>query len=749
MRERLQLPSWPPWGGPFLMVLAVLVSSAPAQAQLAPEPSVEALEHMALEDLMRVAVSAPSKLTQPLRESPSVGAVLTRQQIDLYGWSTLNDVLFRQPGFAPSQDYERVTVSARGLYEGWNNNHLLTLVDGVPFNNGTNGFAYTWDVVPLILFDSLEIIRGPGSALYGTNATNGVVALYTRQPRADEPVEALVSVGSDGRQSYELFAGHAFAPVTLSAAYAYRRDPGNEYDSYDGSGRVDASGALRRFRVNDQHDSHYLFAKAAGEGALSGLSAQLHHQWWSFQTGHGWLYVVPDADERAVNTESRLWVSYRPRPLLAERLQLELVALGQRHTKDYRIKYLPDGASFGGVTFPSGVVEVIETAASNLFLRAQAQLRLVAESNLMVGVENNLTAWGSDKVHLGNVDLNTGGSFQPFPGGELRPLRSSLEKVQDHPVDNLGLFAQLGSGRILDQRVSATAGVRYDVQFFRYLAIDDPSRPERERSFDQLSPRLALVLFPHQTLALKGLLERAFRAPSPSELFVANSLLATSETELLQPEQITTVTVAADFSPWEQLTLRADWFHERFDRQIAFSASRNRSANLYSRRLTGVEAEALFEVPVASGTALGGFANYTYSHLLGEEILEPGITARDRLTWAPAQVVNLGLHLRAESWSASAQLHHQSRVYRRDSDRYGPAGIPTAASAYRPGSVPPWYEIDASVAYQIVPWLRLGVQGTNLLDASGTLIKFGDYPFDYQREGLRVLGTIELTLKSG
>ena len=80
-----------------------------------------------------------------------------------------------------------------------------------------------------------------------------------------------------------------------------------------------------------------------------------------------------------------------------------------------------------------------------------------------------------------------------------------------------------------------------------------------------------------------------------------------------------------------------------------------------------------------------------------------------------------------------------------------PAGraLPTAFSAFRPDSVAPWFRLDARVAYRLGPWLRLGVQGTNLMDSEGYLVKTADYPFDFRIEGLRVLATLELTARLG
>src|SRR5438132_10887518 len=148
-----------------------------AAAARADEPAD--LEFLRLEDLMDIQVRAPSKLEMPVRDAPTVGTAVSREQIESYGWLSLNDILYKQPGFAPSQDYERLTVSSRGLHEGWNNNHLLLLIDGIPHNNNVNLTAYTWEITPLVLAQTIEVTRGAGSSLYGSTAMNGIIAINT------------------------------------------------------------------------------------------------------------------------------------------------------------------------------------------------------------------------------------------------------------------------------------------------------------------------------------------------------------------------------------------------------------------------------------------------------------------------------------------------------------------------------------------------------------------------------------------
>ena len=59
---------------------------------------------------------------------------------------------------------------------------MLVLVDGVPYNDNLYGTAYTSEVTPLVFAKSIELIRGPVSALYGANAMNGAIGINTVSP---------------------------------------------------------------------------------------------------------------------------------------------------------------------------------------------------------------------------------------------------------------------------------------------------------------------------------------------------------------------------------------------------------------------------------------------------------------------------------------------------------------------------------------------------------------------------------------
>jgi outer membrane receptor protein involved in Fe transport len=130
---------------------------------------------------------------------------------------------------------------------------------------------------------------------------------------------------------------------------------------------------------------------------------------------------------------------------------------------------------------------------------------------------------------------------------------------------------------------------------------------------------------------------------------------------------------------------------------------------------------------------------------LDEQIEDPLIAPSRQLTWAPAHTLNLGLNWVGRGFNASAQGHFQGPVERRDSDFATMSG---AVSRYRPAQVAPWFTVDARITYRFTNWVRLGVQGSNLLNSSGRLVKNNNFPFDYAIQGLRVLGILEIDVRS-
>lgn len=166
-------------------------TGAEAPAAAATKPDLTALS---LEDLAQIKVTSVSKKEEALVRAPAAIHVLTQEDIRRSGVTSIAEALRLVPGMQVArQNAHTWAISARGFNDTFANK-LLVLMDGrsvyTPLFSGV-----FWDVQDTLLddIDRIEVIRGPGSTLWGANAVNGVVNIITK--RAQDTQGALVTVG--------------------------------------------------------------------------------------------------------------------------------------------------------------------------------------------------------------------------------------------------------------------------------------------------------------------------------------------------------------------------------------------------------------------------------------------------------------------------------------------------------------------------------------------------------------------------
>jgi iron complex outermembrane receptor protein len=159
------------------------------------------LTDMSLEQLMQIqvpVVETASKFEQKATEAPADATVITSDEIKKYGWRTLGDLLETVPGFYISYDRDYSYVGVSGVNLGDANNRILLLVNGHRINDNLDDSAQVDSsfILDMDLIDRVEIIRGPGSVLYGNNAFFAVINVITRQGKDINGVEGSGTYGS-------------------------------------------------------------------------------------------------------------------------------------------------------------------------------------------------------------------------------------------------------------------------------------------------------------------------------------------------------------------------------------------------------------------------------------------------------------------------------------------------------------------------------------------------------------------------
>ncbi|ENQ5773026.1 TonB-dependent receptor [Vibrio fluvialis] len=133
----------------------------------------------------------------------SATTVISRQEIEQYQANSLTEVLRRVPGVEIAQNGGR-GHNASVFMRGTNRDHVLVLVDGVRIDSAAGGVAINH--FPLGLVERLEVIRGPGAAMYGSDAVGGVINIITRSHRGNNLKQVTAGIGSNQTRKGDVVA---------------------------------------------------------------------------------------------------------------------------------------------------------------------------------------------------------------------------------------------------------------------------------------------------------------------------------------------------------------------------------------------------------------------------------------------------------------------------------------------------------------------------------------------------------------
>jgi iron complex outermembrane recepter protein len=154
-----------------------------------------ALAQASLEDLMNIEVTSVSKKEQKLSRTASAVFVITQEDIRRSGATNIPDLLRMVPGLDVAEiNGSTWAISARGFNAQFSNK-LLVMVDGRIVYTPNFAGVY-WDTlgVPLDDIDRIEVIRGPGGTIWGANAVNGIISIFTK--KAGDTRGGLLTAGS-------------------------------------------------------------------------------------------------------------------------------------------------------------------------------------------------------------------------------------------------------------------------------------------------------------------------------------------------------------------------------------------------------------------------------------------------------------------------------------------------------------------------------------------------------------------------
>lgn len=532
---------------------------------------------------------------QPLRKAPSVASVITADDIAAMGARTVDEALEAIPGLHVSRSSvgNPVTFAIRGILT-WANPHVLMMVNGVPMTSnylGDRGDVRVF--MPVENVARIEVIRGPGSALYGADAFAGTINIITKTANEIDGTSFGARAGSF--QTREAWVQHGSRRGELEIAGFLRvgsSDGARRTVRYDRQSAIDAlalapAASLAPGHAENGHDDLDAQLDLAFRGfRLRTTFEQRSHNGTGTSIA-GALDPLGESRHRRFATD----LSWRTADLAPD-LALELRAAFSHAAYEITtpLQLFPPGAFFGA--FPDGMLGAPSKWERQIRLSASGTYSGFADHRVRFGL-------GHDDIDLyrtreyKNFTLLSGPLPVPIPYARAGGANLYLAP-QDRRVNYLYLQDEWSFAKDW----TLTAGLRHD----RYSDFGGTT-----------NPRLALVWEARQDVTAKLLYGRAFRAPSFVELHAAANPVALGNPNL-QPERIATAEASVNWRLRADLEATLSVFRHEIRDVIAIPAGGTTYRN--GDRQSGRGGE--FELRWQATAKLGLLGHYAYQKNIDE-----------------------------------------------------------------------------------------------------------------------------------
>jgi iron complex outermembrane receptor protein len=526
--------------------------------------------NLSLAELGQVQISIATGNSTPLDKAPATATVIYAAQIEAIGARTLDDILETVPGMHISlSSLSRLdsVQSVRGIHTGFNPQVLL-MMNGVPVQDSVNGGRPILFRLPVASIERVEVIRGPGSAIYGADAYAGVVNVITKDSASIKATQLVAHAGSFGSRDISFQTSGDWNGVGIAFTTAYQETDGDKnrkvnsdlqsaLDAALGTQASLAPGALStRYQIVDSH--------------LAITSDQLQLNLWNWVSidagvGAGGAQAL-DPDGR---DDSRLWMGD---------LTYHFTKENDNWDNSVRLSYInyDEGAQFtllpAGAVIPignDGNINFTEPVGASLFtdglkgsprgLIQDSQLDFISLYNgfdshrlrFAVGArQQSVDAFESKNFGPGVLD------YQPLPAA----VDGTLADVSHTPYVFLAdssrsvKYLSLQDEWNISKNFDLTTGIRYD----NYSDFGSTT-----------NPRVALVWAASEKLTTKLLLGSAFRAPSFAELYYRNNPVSLGDKHL-DPEQIDSEELSFNYRATENLQTTLTLFQYQAKKMIDF-----------------------------------------------------------------------------------------------------------------------------------------------------------------------------------
>jgi len=553
---------------PFLGLFQALSAAADGDSNM------DQLLSLSLEEVMATKVMISTNTKQTLSKAPSAVSVITAEDIKASGTTNIAEILQSVPGI-----YIRTNLFGfrpQITFRGAANPHTLLMVNGVPERDLVWSTGIFWRGLTANMVERIEIIRGPGSALFGSDASAGVINIITKSAGKIAQSEVGARAGSFDTQAGWMQHGGEWNGFDINfTAEVSHTDGHNPFIAVDGQTSLDKKFGTRvssapgyAYYGYDNEDIRL----SVGKGNWRLLAEHMRQS----NVGIGLTgAAILDPLTRGENSRSDIGLLYNNEAFSRDwGVNAELRYYDLDYTSGDGFQENPRDFKDATGAYPSGFMNLMRSAQRGLTLEGSGLYNGLKTHAIRVG-----GGYKSDNLYYVEQFINKGTG----PDGNPLPAGGPLVDVSDTPY----AFAPEKTRRIsyvyiqdvwtLSNDWELTAGARYD----HYSDFGGT-----------LNPRAALVWQSTERLITKLMYGQAFRAPSYLELYALTA--ATKPNSNLSPERSRTWDLAFSYLASKDLKLGVDFYRFVQDNLIAGDAT-NQYQNMGSNTALGVELDAQWQ----------------------------------------------------------------------------------------------------------------------------------------------------------
>ena len=493
-------------------------------------------------------ISIATGIAQPLSKAPAVASVITAIEISQIGATDIDEILETVPGLHVSRNIGYAPIySFRGIHTA-TNPQVLVLINGIPLTNLFHGDRnLAWGGMPVEAISRIEIIRGPGSAIYGADAFAGVINIMTKTSSEVSGTSVGLRYGTSNSKGFWLQTGGAVNGLGYMAIIEARKTNGsNEKITSDSQSILDflssTSASLAPSSINL-------------EGEAIDTRLELTYNNFTFRAGSqirndaglgAGLAQALDPSGQVASKRYNADLNYDNNSFtknIGIKATVSYLQTSQEVDDDLRL--FPPGSTgspLNPLPYPDGIIGNPEVYERHYRTNLSASFHGLARHELMSGIGYYFGEIYKIKEEKNfGIDPTTG--LPIFPGSPLVDVSGTpYAFLDENERENSHIFIQ-DVWHLADDW-ELTTGLRFD----HYSDFGDTT-----------NPRVALVWSARHNLTIKALYGEAFRAPSFGETGEQANPLFLGNPDL-KPETLKSYELAFNYKPTYDLTLDLNLF---------------------------------------------------------------------------------------------------------------------------------------------------------------------------------------------